>query len=352
MQIPILNIYYLLCYAWNKLEEKDVVNVEAEDAIDLPNLFARVLINGVTYLFKKGLDRGYQTTDENSRRIKGKILFEPTLKHNLRNKSCVWCRFDELDYNVLHNKILKTTIRRLMSLKDLDSSLKDDLILLYRRFPSINDIEIKPQLFRLVRLNRNNFFYDFLLKVCEIIHHNLLINEKTGDYKFLDFLRDEKQMNRLFEAFVRNFYLREQVEYNVKSEIIRWDTLPGLSDNYLPNMKTDISLESKQGDRKIVIDTKYYSKGYKTIAQYGDQETVLSSNLYQIYSYIKNLECHGGCNSNCEGILLYAAVEDEADHIFSLPGHVLRIKTINLNQNWKQIELDLKSLIGINNTIN
>ncbi len=347
MQIPILNIYYLLCYAWNKLEERDVVNVEAKDALDIQDLFARVLISGVTYLFKRGLDRGYQTTEENSQRIKGKILFEPTIKHNLCNKSFVWCQFDELDYNVLHNKILKTTIRKLISLRDLDNSLKDELTLLYRRFPPINDIEIKSQLFRLVRLNRNNFFYDFLLKICEIIHHNLLIDEKTGDYKFLDFLRDEKQMNRLFEDFVRNFYIREQAEYKVKSEIIPWDTLPGPSDNYLPNMKTDISLESKKGDRKIVIDTKYYSKGYKTIAQYGDQEKLLSSNLYQIYAYMKNLENCGGCNGKCEGILLYAAVEDEADHAFWLPGHVLRIKTINLNQDWKQIGRDLKSIIGI-----
>ncbi len=147
MKIPIQNIYYLLCYAWNRLEERDVVNVKAEDTFNLPDLFARVLISGVTYLFKKGLDRGFQTTEENIQRIKGKMLFEPTIKQNLCNKSFVWCQFDELDYNVLHNKILKATIRRLISLKGLDDALRDELTLLYRRFPPIADIEIKPQLF-------------------------------------------------------------------------------------------------------------------------------------------------------------------------------------------------------------
>ena len=31
MKIPIQNIYYLLCYAWNKLDEKDIVD---EDTVD------------------------------------------------------------------------------------------------------------------------------------------------------------------------------------------------------------------------------------------------------------------------------------------------------------------------------
>ncbi|NIQ13085.1 MAG: restriction endonuclease, partial [Candidatus Dadabacteria bacterium] len=57
MSIPIQNIYYLLCYAWNKLEEKDLVNVQEEDTTKLIDLFAKVLINGTTYLLKRGLDR-------------------------------------------------------------------------------------------------------------------------------------------------------------------------------------------------------------------------------------------------------------------------------------------------------
>ncbi|GAG60746.1 unnamed protein product, partial [marine sediment metagenome] len=32
IQIPIHNIYYLLCYAWNKLDEKDIVDVSGIDS--------------------------------------------------------------------------------------------------------------------------------------------------------------------------------------------------------------------------------------------------------------------------------------------------------------------------------
>jgi 5-methylcytosine-specific restriction enzyme subunit McrC len=41
MQIPIENIYYLLGYAWNKLEEKERVNVSIDDKTELLDLFAK-----------------------------------------------------------------------------------------------------------------------------------------------------------------------------------------------------------------------------------------------------------------------------------------------------------------------
>ena len=55
--IPIQNIYFLLCYAWNQLEEKDVVEINPEDSTALQDLFARVLAGGVQYLIRRGFDR-------------------------------------------------------------------------------------------------------------------------------------------------------------------------------------------------------------------------------------------------------------------------------------------------------
>ena len=54
MKIPIQNIYYLLCYAWNKLDERDIVDVRGIDSTNILDLFARVLIGGLSRLFKQG----------------------------------------------------------------------------------------------------------------------------------------------------------------------------------------------------------------------------------------------------------------------------------------------------------
>ena len=94
-KIPIQNIYYLLCYAWNKLAERDIVSVEGLDSTNLLDLLAKVLAGGLDHLFKRGLDRGYLTYYEDSRCLKGKIHFAPSVKRNLFSKAQVHCGFDE-----------------------------------------------------------------------------------------------------------------------------------------------------------------------------------------------------------------------------------------------------------------
>ena len=82
MKIPIRNIYFLLCYAWNTLEEGAVVHVEQDDCKSYADLFARVLESGVAHLLKRGLDRGYVTEEEDTSSLRGKFDVSTTIRHN------------------------------------------------------------------------------------------------------------------------------------------------------------------------------------------------------------------------------------------------------------------------------
>ena len=61
MQIPIRNIFYLLSYAWNKLDEAEKMEISIDDYNDSLNLLGRVLVTGTNRLLKKGLDKSYIT---------------------------------------------------------------------------------------------------------------------------------------------------------------------------------------------------------------------------------------------------------------------------------------------------
>jgi 5-methylcytosine-specific restriction enzyme subunit McrC len=345
MNIPILNIYYLLCYAWDMLEEKEIVDVKSQDMIHLVDLFTKALVNGTTYLFKKGLDRGYIDQEEESKRIRGKILFGPSLKRILFPQCIACCRFDEFSYDVLHNQILKATFRLLLHISDLDKTLKEDAACLYQRFPNVSDIHLDNKQFQRVKLNRNNLFYDFLIHICRVIYDSVLIDEQSGKAKFKDFVRDEMQMSGLFETFVRNFFKKEQGTFVVKRDYIRWHVNEaGEYDAFLPIMETDTSLIAKDGSQKIVIETKYKQSVLQS--RMGGRDKVISENLYQLYAYLKNLEQLGGVNKACKGILLYAAPGEEIDLRFSLPNHDIRVKTLNLFQPWQGIYNDMLELIS------
>lgn len=340
--IPVQNIYYLLCYAWDRLDERDLVKVDATTCNNVVDLFAKVLLNGCTHLFKKGLDRGYVEIADSIRGVKGKIDFGNTLKQNLFSRGQAFCEYDELDYNILHNQVIKSTIAALIQVEDLDKGLKKQLRTIYHKFHGVDTIRINTQHFAKIVLHRNNAFYDFLLKVCRILHDNILVTEEQGKYLFKDFVRDEVKMRTVFEHFVRNFYDKHQHTFDVSSEYIVWNAfaLDGGSTALLPLMKTDISLESAK--RKIVIDTKYYTE---TLKLHYDKEKIRSGHLYQLFAYLKNLEARGGVNKNSEGILLYPTVTTELAESYQVDGHKISIHTINLNQDWELIHQDLLRII-------
>lgn len=345
MQIPIENIYYLLCYAWNKLEEKERVNVSVDDKTELLDLFAKILINGTKILLKRGIDRSYIDFTDEIAGVKGKVQISQTLKSNLLFKQRTVCTFDTFSSNILTNRILISTIHSLSRTKGLDKELKKELISLQRMFSGIDLIQINNSLFNQIKLNRNNRFYGFLMNVCQIIYENTLPSEEQGNYKFSDFTRDENKMNQLFEAFIRNFYRIEQNKYNiVKKESIYWqfesDTLDSFQ--FVPKMETDITLENNT--EKIIIDAKYYRE--TMIINY-DKEKIKSNNLYQLFSYLLNQEDNTPKTVNAKGILLYPTIEKDYDLQYKYKTHTIEIRTINLNSNWKLISNRLKEIISL-----
>lgn len=343
MSIPIENIYYLLCYAWNKLDEKDRVAVSAEDYTKLLDLLAKVLINSTRILLKRGIDRNYIDITTEFAGVKGKLELSQTVKSQLLLKQKTICSFDEFSSNILTNRILVATLNRLIRTNGLDTNLRSQIKNLLWRFDEVEPIELKNSIFSRVKLHRNNKFYGFILNICHLIHENSLLSEKTGDWHFTDFLRDERKMNQLFEAFLRNFYAIEQKEFKVRRENINWQFLSDDNQNlqFLPLMQTDITLENENA--KIIIDAKFYKETLKT--NYGS-EKINSANLYQIFSYLINQQRRDEKTYKTAGILLYPTIVQEYDLHFQFQRHHIFIKTVNLNNDWRTIEKRLKQIIS------
>ena len=338
-QIPIENIYFLLCYAWDRLEEGRVVDVRPEGLTRLADLFARVLANGTKHLLKQGIDRDYQVRQESVAGVRGKVLLSPTIKRNLLSRAHTYCAFDELSHDVLHNQILKASLRALAAVDDVDRGLRSSLAGLYRRLGDVSDIRLTTQAFRSVQLHRNIRFYDFLLKVCRLVHESLMISEKTGETKFRDFTRDENAMPLLFQRFVFNFLQREQSVFRVSSPQLRWHGARGSEQDlqYLPVMQTDIHLESPE--EAVVVDTKFYREAFQK--NYG-KERVRSDHLYQLFANLQNLSAIQPRTVN--GMLLYPTVGKDFQLEYDLFGHRLRVSSINFEQPWQQVSRDLLSL--------
>ena len=338
MKVPLENVYYLLCYAWDHMEEGETIDLGSESFGGPVDLFARVLNQGVARLVARGLDRDYLSVREDVRGLKGKLDVGTTVKRNLLLAGKTHCGFDELSHDISQNRILKATLRQLTLASNLHPDLRREAERLYRKLDAVSDVPLSVGLFRSVRIHRNNQFYGFLLQICRVIHDNLLVNEKEGSISFVDFRDDEHRMGRLFEEFVRRFCRRE-TGWRVSRPTINWSGTRG-STARLPRMETDIVLQA--GVRTIIIDTKFYSEPLS--ARFGKRR-VISGHLYQIFAYVMNLT--GGTvypDDETEGWLLYAAVDRTFDYRFELMGRPFRACSIDLAQPWRGIRADLINL--------
>jgi 5-methylcytosine-specific restriction enzyme subunit McrC len=184
------------------------------------------------------------------------------------------------------------------------------------------------QAFKHVQLHRNNAFYSFLLQIAEFVVSHMFPDEHGLGRSFAQMIEQDAQLEGIFESFVRNFYRVEQSVYRLRegAERLEWDlhepTTPS-DEAYLPGMYPDMTLRSDS--KTLVIDAKYYRSTFSK-SHVSDQRKIHSTNLYQLFSYLKNLERNGGTDAKVEGILLYPQVDEAA----SLRYRVTRAHDANL----------------------
>ena len=341
--IPIANIYYLYCYAWERFAEGKALAVGVENSPDLPNLLARVLVNGIQGLFRRGLDRVYVPLVEDLATVRGHIEMGASLRLQARRIKRVKCLHDELSHDVLHNQILKTSLRQLCAQPRLTEALKEEAQSIIRRMHDVSDIRLTQSCFARVQLNRNSAYYDLLLKVAQLTFKMLLPVPGAGGYMFHDITRDEREMARVFETFVRNFYKVEQSEFEVLPLTIIWDAFPleHARAQRLPSMRADVFLRSPQ--RQLIIDTKYY---VEALQAYRGITSFRSENLYQLFSYLKNHNPKIPSGTQLDGMLLYPQVGSQFDSKFTIQGNTVRLSTLDLGRPWQEISERLLSLIS------
>jgi 5-methylcytosine-specific restriction enzyme subunit McrC len=109
-------------------------------------------------------------------------------------------------------------------------------------------------------------------------------------------------------------------------------------------METDITLEND--DEKIIIDAKYYRE---TMTLNYDKERIKSANLYQLFSYLLNQEDGSSKTQSATGVLLYPTIETDYNLNFKYYKHIIQIRTVNLNSNWRNISSRLKDIIQLDN---
>lgn len=349
-QIPIKNIFYMLCYAWDILNISETINVKLDKCSDAENLLALVFSDGINKLIKYGLHGTYVYNKDELKTIRGKINIQETINSGSLLRNSVVCEYDEHTNNNVLNGIIKYTVDSLIRNNKIEKDIKSELKKQRAFFVSIDAVPPTKQNILKITFNRNNINYKLLINIAYMIYENSIPTEEKGRKTFKDFFRD-KYMERVFEEFILKFYshhLKEE-HYSVVRPKINWphaeddeiwDGLFVIDDRW-PQRRTDIVIENKKLNIQIIIDAKYYSDIYvDAFRSTEERNRVRTSHLNQVRGYLLDSKFKG----KKYGALVYPKVDVDVNEgkIINIKDTPIVYKTINLYaENWCDIENDL-----------
>lgn len=333
--IRIQNIYYMLAYAFQILDQQGYASCATESFENTADLLSAILVKGIETQIKRGLGRTYTEETQSLSGLRGKINITESLKQQMFIKQQLVCTYDVFSVDSYMNRILKTTMELLLR-ADLLRARKKKLRNLLLYFKEVGTLQ--PHLIDWnFRFDRNNQTYQMLLSICYLVLKGLLQTTTDGTVKCMQFL-DEQRMCRLYEKFILAYYKRHYPQLKATAAQIPWALDDGMN-FMLPVMQSDITLT--YGNRMLIIDAKYYSH---TTQQRYNVHTLHSQNLYQMFTYVKNKAAAGG---EVSGLLLYAKTEDDMtlDYIYQMSGNCISVKILDLNCDFSEIARQLNGIV-------
>lgn len=340
--INILNIYYMLAYAFKALREGVYTNMSGEDFDNAEDLFGEILSLGLSHLLKRGLHRTYEEVHEDMAGLRGKIDMAGTIRHLLEKRQVISCVHDEFSVNNDFNRILKTTADALLGTRKLEKSGRK-LKRVLSFFGEVDTLDIHRIRWGELRYERNNQHYLMLINVCKFVIDGLLLDEThSGNRRIRAMEIDEDKMASLYEGFIREYYARHY-DLHAMSKQIAWDVLPGTDESLLPRMQSDVMLSDMS--KTLIVDAKFYG----SIMQMNwERFSIRNSHLYQILAYVNNQQAVEPCVP-VSGMLIYAKTSEHAPEpaTWTIGGHDIAVRVLDLAKPFPELSKQLDEIVAM-----
>lgn len=337
--IPVKNIYYMLAYAFQVLNEDGYKSVATEQFNNVADLCSAILCRGVSLQLKKGLGREYISETEMLSGLRGRIDITESIKTQAMLRRQMVCTYDEFSVNTYKNQVIKTTMLKLLHV-DIDKKRKKEIKKLLVFFDEVNELDVYSIQWN-QQYSKNDQTYRMLIAICYLVLKGLLQTTSNGSVKMMAFI-DEQRMCRLYEKFILEYYRKEHPELTANASQIPWQLDDGVSD-MLPIMQTDIMLT--RGKKTLIIDAKYYEH---SLQQQYDNYSVHSGNLYQIFTYVKNKEVQLSVHQHekVSGMLLYAKTNESVypNQEYRMSGNRIAVRTLDLDKDFEIIKSQLDEI--------
>jgi 5-methylcytosine-specific restriction enzyme subunit McrC len=348
--VPIRNIWLLLLYAsdlYQTLGEQQRVQLE-NNPEDLIKLVAKLYCQAVGKRLMRSLSCGYQQHTQVLNRVRGKIDMLVTARQQLLEKGRIQCHFDNLTIDTPKNRYIHAAAHALL-LQLQDKMLIRQCQKIITRFTALKIGQSTHYDYLTDYFDQSGKQDKTLLTLCRLIFNLAIPTELAGIHQVEQVEKNDHWLRHLFEKAVAGF-CRANLNSNdwkiSTGKRLYWQQQQASSGikNFLPNMQTDLIIEHRSCNYRLIIDTK--CTNILKPSRFSEK-TFSSNHIYQLYAYLKSQEnTTDSASLNASGMLLYPTIDSEVREQVFIQGHHLSFNTIDLSLDTALIRNNLLTLLS------
>lgn len=258
-------------------------HIASLQSLNLPLLevFIQMFLAELERLIHRGLKSDYVQIAQNRAFLKGKLLFNEQIKHNLIHKERFFTQSDEYSLNSAPNRLIKRTLEflRTFSLSPKTRTKLDSLYFIFEEITPSSHIERD---FAKCKNMRRFKEYELVLLWCAIFLRQRSFSAYSGSERAFALLFP---MEQLFESFVGYWCKRVACDYEVKTQesskyLIAESKEAIDKSGGLFALKPDMVMRSES--EILILDTKW-----KIPDSTNDEKRhgIAQADLYQMWAY-------------------------------------------------------------------
>ena len=170
----------LRCYRGRRFAQLNQASIRELSRYPMLDVFTRLFLEDLLRLMKRGLARHYQPEEDNLPCLRGRIQFAEHIRRNAANGARFYCEFDEFTADRPVNRLIHTTIQRLLATAHPDHrQLLHQLRICFADVPQSERPEVDWQRRRIDRSMRH---YDTVMAWVGLFLFNHGLATYAGEY--------------------------------------------------------------------------------------------------------------------------------------------------------------------------
>ncbi len=323
--IPNENIYQMLCYIFDELEEETIGAIEQQSYTNLAELLSELLLRSTYRQLRSGLFRDYVSFSEPLSRAKGKIDMNRSIKLKTQLSRQLYCDYDEFSTDNMYNQIIKSTLLFIIRQGRVGAPMRKRIKDLLFSFHDISELKLRSVAWEGIRFHKDKFAYRTLIGLCYLLYKGLEEDEENERIFF-----KEKELIHLYEKFLRHFYMKENPKLHISYQRKQRSNEVEENDSER-SFLVDMTLRYKK--HKMIVSSHYFTE---MLVRSEDNKSFILEQVSRLFISVKRSKM-----DKVSAAFIYPSVTEHYFDTYPIEGYAICVGAIDFTLPFEHIRQQL-----------